>query len=122
MSAIYAIYTDSYGQLDGEEAFVVVTDGTKTEILFPLGTSPEAIDDMRQAIGARIAAFGGGDSEELLDSLTYNMSVDVSITEPFETYEEAMDKAQGFMQVLNDFDPELYEAYEPIITDGMRRD
>lgn len=122
MSAMYAIYTDSYGDVDGEEAFVVITDGTKTEILFPLGTSPEDIEDLRTAIGARIWASGVKDPEELLESLTYNMPLEVSVTEPFKTYEEAVSRAQEFMQVLNDFDPEPYELFEPIITDGMKEE
>jgi hypothetical protein len=75
---------------------------------------------MRQAIGARILASYTEDPEELLESFTYNMSMDVSITEPFETYDEAVSRAQEFMQVLNDYDPEPYELFEPIITDEMK--
>lgn len=122
MSAMYAIYTDSYGELDGEEAFVVVTDGTKTEILFPLGMSPEDIEDMQTAIGSRIAAANTDDPEELLTLITYNMPVEVSITEPFDTYEDAMKMAQEFMQVVNDFDQETTEAYAPITSDAVKED
>jgi len=124
MAAMYAIYKDSYGELEGEESFVLVADETKVGVLIPLRATEEEVAELRQLVGSRVYAAKANDPqidiEELLSSITYNMVVDVSVSEPFDTYEEAEQKAQEFIQVVNDFEEgPTYEVYEPIVPERM---
>lgn len=124
MTAMYAIYKNSYGELEGEESFILVADEAKVGVLIPLGPNQEEIDEIRQLVGSRVYAAKANnpeiDVEELLSSITYNMVIDVSISEPFATYEEAEQKAQEFMNVVNDFEEgPTYEVYEPIVPERM---
>lgn len=117
MSATYAIYKNMYGDVGGDVAFVVITDGTTTQVAFPADISADEIDETIRAVGARVQASSEKDFptlEDFLSSLTYNMPLDVSVAEPVETYEEAQKKASDFLFAAAGFDSDGdYETYEP---------
>lgn len=117
MPATYAIYKNMYGDVGGDTAFVVITDGATTELAFPEDASADEIDETLRAIGARIQARPENDFsdlEDFLSSLTYNMPLDISVSEPVETYEEAKDKASNFLFAVDGFNSDGdYETYKP---------
>lgn len=120
MTAVVGIAKGGYspGNYDMDE-FVVVTDGTKTMFMFPEETTDDDIDVMLGAMGARIKAANTSNPEEIIDMLSYNMPITISMSEPLGSFEEAEEKAQNYMSLVNDMEEGPFEMYEPVFPEGL---
>ena len=122
METYYRIYYST--QFDGSDepiAFVVVTDGKKTEVAFPLETKESTIESYLEAIAARINALKESEdlekplAIEILDFIGYNMTVSHRMgedeDEPFSNFEDAVNDAKYYLQddLLNEEYPEFYD-------------
>ena len=116
MSNYYRTYYFSNYQEEEENqsiAFVIVTDGDRTEILFPETATENTIETVSQGIGARLAAIEGVDTvtdtetaaTEILEVVTYNMPVH------FYTDEEGMESYPSFDDALSAAKEELVDDY-----------
>lgn len=104
MSAVMGIATQNTGENDGMDMFVVVSDGETTKFLIPADVPEESRDDLLIALGSRLNATESTDPEEIIEDLVYNFPADISVSEPMDTFEEAVQRAQEYMAVVNDFD------------------
>jgi hypothetical protein len=127
MRATYATYRNGRGS--DELMFIAVTDGLRTQLLFPEAVLSNAIDlqELRQMVGSRIdALFGGEDRSRpvaprtLLMGLTANLVVNIVIHEPYyASYEAAVAGAREALgaESFPPFPEEewLYELFDPIV-------
>lgn len=74
--------------------FVAVSDGQKTQVLLPIGRTEAGIEDILTALGSRVSALDSSDPEDILQFLVYNMYLTISISDPFDSYEDAIISAQ----------------------------
>lgn len=107
-------------------AFAIVTDGSRTEILFPETATENTIETVSQAIGARIDAIEGVDTvtntdtaaTEILEVVTYNMPVffyqDEEGLESYPSFDDALGAAKE--ELVDDYSSEGFEpkSYKPI--------
>lgn len=124
MSAYYrTYYFSNFDELENDVAFILVTDGKRTEVSFPEGQSERVIKGMCQALGARIDALKSVDKvtdtetlpTEILDAITYNMMVNFykeeNGPEEFPSFEAAWESAKQDLvddYTSTDFEPKLY--------------
>ena len=116
MSAVMGIATQNIGESDGRELFVVVSDGETTKFLIPEDVPEESRDDLLIALGSRLNATESTDPEEIIEDLVYNFPADISVSEPMDTLEEAIQRAQEYMAVVNDFDLDESPLLDAITT------
>ena len=116
MSAVMGIATQNIGESDGRELFVVVSDGETTKFLIPEDVPEESRDDLLTALGSRLNATESTDPEEIIEDLVYNFPADISVSEPMDTLEEAIQRAQEYMAVVNDFDLDESPLLDAITT------
>ena len=116
MSNYYRTYYFSNYQEEEQNqniAFTIVTDGDRTEILFPEIATDNTIETLSQAIGARLAALEELDIKtdaetavkEIFEVVTYNMQVN------FYTDEEGMQSYPSFDDALSAAKEELIDDY-----------
>lgn len=115
MAAVLGIAKNFYGNNDGEDQFLIVSDGTKTQFLFPLIATEDIIEDLLIAFGNRLSNTDSNDPEDVVASIAYNTQYDISASDPMDSYEEAMQRAQDYMALVNDFEEgPTYTVYDPI--------
>lgn len=123
MDVLTGIYNDT--NFDGSEdsfAFAAVTDGSKVEVAFSDAASEDKINELTTAIGYRIKTFIATSKEnnseytstDLLECITYNMVVDVSIDEePRESWDSAVEYLTSYVESFSDdvnFVPKFYDV------------
>jgi hypothetical protein len=122
-------YFSSYQEEEQNQsiAFIIVTDGDRTEILFPETATENTIETLSQAIGARLAALEeldiGTDAEtavkEILEIVTYNMQVNFYIDEEgmesYPSFDDALSAAKE--ELIDDYSSEDFKpkSYKPVL-------
>jgi hypothetical protein len=130
MSNYYKTYYFSSYQEEEENqsiAFIIVTDGGRTEILFPESAADNTIETVSQGIGARLAAMESLDVmsdkdtavKEIFELVTYNMMVNFYIDEEglesYPSFDEALTAAKE--ELVDDYSSENFKpkSYKPIL-------
>lgn len=121
MKSYYRVYYSA--QMDESKepiAFVVVTDGKKTSVGFPVGTREIVIENFLGAISARINAIKQTEelekpiAIEILDIVSYNMMINYyeEEDEPYDSFDDALELAKQDLQ--DDYsDGEEAKFYDP---------
>lgn len=113
MTAVYGIAKDFY---EDEDSFVVISDGGKTQFMFPYWKEEDDVNDLLVALGQRVKYQDTKTPDEIVSGLTYNSPWDISISEDFDTYEEALKRANEYMALVNSGEEEPpYTLYDPIL-------
>lgn len=106
MTAFFGAAQINYGVTAGEDIFVVISDGITTKFMIPMDTSIDEAKDLLRAMGSRLTAFASTDPEEIIESMVYNFPAEILLSEPLETFEDAVVLAQQYMTLVNGFDEE----------------
>ena len=129
MSSYYRTYYFSNYQEEEQNqniAFIIVTDGDRTEILFPETATDDIVETVSQGIGARLAALEDLDIKtdaesavkEILEVVTYNMQVNFYIDEEgmesYPSFDDALSAAKE--ELVDDYSSEDFKpkSYKPI--------
>lgn len=123
MTAFFGAAQLNIGITEGTDIFVVISDGTTTKFMIPLGSSEDQIEDVLRAVGSRLSALKSTDPEEIIESMVYNFPAEILLSEPLETFEDAVVRAQQFMTLVNGFDEEPSPLLDAITkTKGYEND
>ncbi len=99
MAALWGNVSSIFGVGIGKILFTIVTDGEKTQIIFPFReeNEEEVPQDIIDAVYKRISLVDSGKLEDILEYSSSSMMASVSYGEEQETYDEAINSALEFL-------------------------
>lgn len=119
MPSVYALATDVNDSSSRALSYGLVTDGQRVEIVLPeqdeeAAPEGQGIRSMRAAFNSRLgAAEGSKDLDEFVGNMFYNFPVEVSISDDYDTYEEAANELREIFASYDDISPENVNFYTP---------
>lgn len=105
----------------GPIEFGVISDGKKTQFMFPSDTPEEEIDSMLISFGVRLNAFKDEtDPEEIVGLVGYNMGVIMEVSEELDTFEAGVERLTNLLSIEDDFETQEFELYDSRLPEGYR--
>lgn len=122
MAAKVGVATQAIGASADSEMFIVVTDGQTTKFLIPRTTDEEQTKSLLRALGSRLEALESDDPDAIIESMAYNMPVDITVSEPFADFDEAAEYAIDRMQFIElDFGSKRPPLLDPDFPPGNKK-